>query len=266
MGEYITNTATEPQQAHLSENLWGYAKRLSFLTDQIERHYASAHRGEIRVLDIGCGNGSQLAIPLAESGYPVTGVDPDRASIDRAQAAAVAGARFFCCLVTDLPAETFHVVILSEVLEHLSKPQELLHAAMAYLQKGGLLIVTTPNGYGPFEIDSWLYRHLHLDPVFQGFFKAMRRLRRRPDPVSPIGSTDNLDGHLQFFTRGRLHRMFAEKSPYLATEAPASFLCGPIVSHLVGRFPSFIRWNAKITDSLPLALASGWYFAVTNRE
>ncbi len=266
MGDYITNTVTEPRQAHVSENLWGYAKRLSFMTDQIQRHYSGAHRSEIRVLDVGCGNGSQLAIPLAESGYPVTGVDPDSASINRAQAAAVPGARFFCCLLTDLPPQTFHVVILSEVLEHLSKPQELLQAASVYLKNGGLLIVTTPNGYGPFEIDAWFYRHLHLDPVFRGLFKVIRRLRRRPDPVPEIGSSDNHAGHVQFFSRRRLHRIFAETSLHLLAEAPASFVCGPAVSYFIGRFPSLVQLNARITDWLPMALASGWYFALTNCE
>src|SRR6266446_5863052 len=258
--------ATELGHAQLSENLWGYAERLSFVTAQIERQYAGVRRDEIRVLDIGCGNGSHLAIPLAQSGYRVTGVDPDRASIDRALAAAVPGAHFICGVVSDLPAQTFQVVILSEVLEHLSQPQEMLGAATRYLQKGSLLFVTTPNGYGPFEIDSWIYRHLHLEPAFNVFFKVMRRLRRRPDPVPLIGSSDNSDGHVQFFTRHRLYRIFAENCLHLVAEAPASFLCGPTVSYFLARFPAVVRWNAKITDSLPLAFAAGWYFALTKCE
>jgi hypothetical protein len=39
-------------------------------------------------------------------------------------------------------------------------------------------------------------------------------------------------------------------------------LAGPLVGHTLARSERFIEWNARITDSLPLILSSGWYFAL----
>jgi 2-polyprenyl-3-methyl-5-hydroxy-6-metoxy-1,4-benzoquinol methylase len=42
----------------------------------------------------------------------------------------------------------FDVVIASEVIEHMLEPQLLLENAARHLRPGGMLLLTTPNGYG----------------------------------------------------------------------------------------------------------------------
>ena len=68
---------------YMEENLWGYGKRLRFVEDAVQRAFPGTPRGKLTILDIGCGNGSQLAIPLAHAGYRVTGIDPHEPSIQR---------------------------------------------------------------------------------------------------------------------------------------------------------------------------------------
>ncbi len=245
----------------MPENIWGYAKRLRFVLAQTGERFSGLPRGAVTILDIGCGNGTQLAIPLAEAGFQVTGIDPDAASVERARSLCSRG-KFVCCDLSGLAYQQFHVVVLSEVLEHLTDPDALLREAVGFVRPDGILIVTTPNGFGPFEIDSWIYRRFRLAPLFEGFFRAVRRLRRRPEPVAPVSSSENHDGHLQFFTRRRLRRMFASHSLRVLAEAPASFLCGPTISYFLTRSAKAIRWNSQITDSLPMSMASGWYFVL----
>jgi 2-polyprenyl-3-methyl-5-hydroxy-6-metoxy-1,4-benzoquinol methylase len=64
------------------ETIWGYKKRLEFLLKQIQSRYGETL---VNILDVGCGNGSMISLPLAEQGYTVTGIDLDKHSIQKAQ-------------------------------------------------------------------------------------------------------------------------------------------------------------------------------------
>lgn len=239
------------------EDLWGYLKRLRFVREAAAEAFPGRGPETLRLLDVGCGNGSQLALPLVRRGFRLKGVDTDARSIEHAKqlAEGLQGAEFVCQRVEDLCAdELFEVVILSEVLEHLEDPLKLLSESVRHMTPDGILIVTVPNGYGEFEIDSWVFRQLRLQRVVDALAKNSRQV---------LGSTDNMEsGHIQFFTRSRLQRLFRDCGLVPFREGAASFLAGPIVGHAFARFPSFIRWNARITDRLPLRLASGWYFAL----
>ncbi len=152
-----STSARDARAPYLQENLWGYGKRLRFVDGAMQRAFPGRERCELRVLDVGCGNGSQLAIPLADGGYQVTAVDPHGPSIQRGQRSAP-GVRFHHGVVSDLPVSKFDCVIISEVLEHLHAPEVLLGMALPYLAESGILIITVPNGYGEFELDRRSYR------------------------------------------------------------------------------------------------------------
>ena len=128
------------------------------------------------------------------------------------------------------------------------------------------MIVTVPNGYGEFEIDSWIYRKLRLAAavdLLRGFAHRAFPRALSKEVGEDLPSTENREcGHVQFFTRQRLNHMFAECSLSVVREAPGSFLCGPIIAHTLAHFDRFVEWNSRITDRLPLAPASGWYFVL----
>ncbi|MFS8087216.1 MAG: class I SAM-dependent methyltransferase, partial [Acidobacteriota bacterium] len=214
-----------------------------------------------RVLDVGCGNGSQLALPLAlRDDFQLTGIDTDSRSIEHARR--LAGKRtninFQCGQLESLSGnQPFDVVILSEVLEHLERPQEMLAAGVQLMNKDGILIVTVPNGYGEFEIDSWVFRRLRLQKLVDALAKKSEVL----------AATDNQEsGHIQFFTRPRLQRLFEAAGLVPFREGAASLLAGPIVGHVLARSAHLINWNARISDRLPIIMASGWYFALRRRR
>lgn len=238
------------------ENLWGYQKRLRFVREVIAESYPHRPAHSLRVLDAGCGNGSELALPLARLGFQVTGIDIHAPSIEHARqsGADAPNLSYVCGRVEELKPPPYDVVILSEVLEHLSEPRSLLSAALEHLKKNGVVIVTVPNGYGEFEIDSWIFRMLRLQRVVDA-------IARHSNQVT--SATDNHEsGHVQFFTRRQLRRLFADCSLSVIKEGVASFLAGPFIGHTLARSSRFIEWNARVTDKLPRALASGWYFAL----
>jgi 2-polyprenyl-3-methyl-5-hydroxy-6-metoxy-1,4-benzoquinol methylase len=257
------------------EVLWGYAKRLRFVRQAIADAFPGRGTDAVSVLDVGCGNGSHLALPLARLGFQVTGVDIDAASIEhaRAMAADLDNAKFVCGDVSQFAErQSFDVVILSEVLEHTTEPGALLAASVRYLSPEGLVIVTVPNGFGEFEIDSWFFRSLRLQSLVDALTRARhRRELTAGEPASEkqkvMGATNNEEsGHVQFFTRRRLRRLFKECNLRVVREGAASLFAGPLAGHTLARSARFVEWNARVTDNLPYALASGWYFALRREE
>jgi ubiquinone biosynthesis O-methyltransferase len=238
------------------ENLWGYLKRLRFVQQVIAESFSDRPVDSLRVLDVGCGNGSELALPLARLGFQVTGIDIHGPSIEHAWQMGVdlKNLSYVCGRVEELNSPPYDVVILSEVLEHLNEPRFLLSAALQHLNKNGIIIVTVPNGYGEFEIDSWLFRTFRLQRVVDAIARNSKQV---------TAATDNHEsGHVQFFTRRQLRRLFADCSLSVVREGVASLLAGPFIGHTLARSGRFIEWNARVTDKLPRVLASGWYFAL----
>src|SRR6185295_7767468 len=161
------------------ETAYGVVKRLRFFVEHIERERArmGLSRNECRILDVGCGTGTYVTIPLAEMGYTVVGVDTDQASIDRAREnAALVGAKglaLHCGRVGDLHLGSFQVVICSEVLEHQPHPECLLRELRTMLVEKGLLLVTVPNGYGYYELESCVSRVVPRLPVWIDTFERL---------------------------------------------------------------------------------------------
>lgn len=243
------------------EDLWGYGKRLRFVRTTITTSFPTLANSDIAVLDVGCGNGSQLALPLVADGLQVFGIDTDEYSIAHANslASGAANAHFQCGSIQDIPKdEPFHVVILSEVLEHVGDPKTLLMASIDRMREDGVMVVTVPNGYGGFEIDSWLFRKLRLQRLVDAVVKNNNQL---------LGATDNIEmGHIQFFTGKRLFRLFYECGLEITRYGVGPLLAGPIAGHTLARSNRFIQWNARITDRLPFACASSWYFALRRQS
>jgi 2-polyprenyl-3-methyl-5-hydroxy-6-metoxy-1,4-benzoquinol methylase len=253
-----------PKSNTEQENLWGHAKRVRFVVESVALHFPARLADSLRVLDVGCGNGSKLALPLLREGFHLTGIDTHAASIANARELArdLPFAEFVCGRVEDLSVEPFEVLILSEVLEHVAEPEALLRASLTHLRRDGLVIVTVPNGYGEFEWDSWLFDLLGGP---RGV-RALKETLKIDDKFSGQASTDNDESkHIQFFTLARLYRLFDDCSLTVLRANAASFASGPFVNYSLGRSQRFVEWNARVADKLPLRMNSGWYFALCRK-
>ena len=106
--------------------------------------------GRRRILDVGSGPGFLLAYGKAR-GWVVQGVEPS------AQAAAHArelGVDVIEEFFTDELARrlgAFDVIHLSEVLEHLADPRAFLETCRGAIADEGLVCVSVPNDYSPFQ-------------------------------------------------------------------------------------------------------------------
>ena len=111
--------------------------------------------------------------------------------------------------------QQYDIVIASEVFEHVLEPARLAANIRRRMTPGSMLIVTTPNGYGPWELKNRLnpLRHIHK------WNWLRRRLGKKP---YRWGSGSD---RCQFFTRSRLHALLAEHSCRVIRASNSDLLC-----------------------------------------
>jgi 2-polyprenyl-3-methyl-5-hydroxy-6-metoxy-1,4-benzoquinol methylase len=103
-------------------------------------HRRSRPKG--RAFDLGCGGGEWLEM-AREAGWEVAGSDPD--PLARARAAARGIEVRESIEAWDDQPESFDVVTMSHVIEHVHDPLATLASANRLLKPGGMLFVDTPN-------------------------------------------------------------------------------------------------------------------------
>ncbi len=120
------------------------ASRSSSAREHLE--LVEAHRPERgRLLDIGCASGLFVAA-AAQRGWNACGVDAAAWMIERARETHP-GLSFDVGSIETLtyPPETFDVITLFDVLEHVDAPHAALSRVRGWLRPGGLLILSLPN-------------------------------------------------------------------------------------------------------------------------
>jgi 2-polyprenyl-3-methyl-5-hydroxy-6-metoxy-1,4-benzoquinol methylase len=131
--------------------------------------------GKRRLLDIGAGRG-ELLRKAKMMGWSAVGVEPSASFAEFAIAYSGAEIRrepLERCAFED---ESFDVVVLGAVLEHLYNPDETIHEISRLLRKGGALYVDVPNETGLYFRIGNLYARLrgrdwvvNLAPTFSPF-------------------------------------------------------------------------------------------------
>lgn len=242
-----------------AEDPYGLRKRLQYAASIIEALQPGS------VLEIGCGTGAYLLAPLSEL-FPQTrfvGVDSDKASVDFARTRFGKGNLHFELSGSVIPPGAHDLVIASEVLEHVDCPVEFLRQAREAVAPGGKILMTVPNGYGPFELVSMLQGA--LEGV--GLIDAMRRLKRRAtgqssSAIEGIPMSLANSPHVNFFSWGAINRVIQAAGLRVEDTRNRTFLCGFGLDILVGKL-GMAGWNAKIADRLPKPFVSDWMFLLS---
>jgi SAM-dependent methyltransferase len=123
-----------------------------------------------RLLDVGCGAGELLAVWSVQQDSCV-GVEPNREVARAARERTGLDIRPGTLFDHAFPPESFDVVTISHVLEHVPDPRALLRRAAELLRPGGELLIWVPNfesllrpwmgaGWFPYEIPRhfWHFR------------------------------------------------------------------------------------------------------------
>jgi 2-polyprenyl-3-methyl-5-hydroxy-6-metoxy-1,4-benzoquinol methylase len=122
----------------LYRNHWWWRAREDFLVETLRRRLVRSTGN--RILDIGCGSGLFFD-RLAEFGE-VSGIEVDATM--KTGDPTVDDRIFWGPLEDFAPSTTYSLVLLLDVLEHLSDPLPTLRRAISLLSAGGILLATVP--------------------------------------------------------------------------------------------------------------------------
>ena len=103
------------------------------------------------ILDVGSGPGIFLKRGT-ERGWDVTGIEPSKQAFE--YSSKTLGLNVYNKFFNDHTKDdlgSFDVIHMSEVLEHIPKPADLLKIIYGKLTPGGLVCVVVPNDYNPFQ-------------------------------------------------------------------------------------------------------------------
>jgi SAM-dependent methyltransferase len=167
------------------ENEAGRARMWSKRLDLLKRVGRSA-----RLLDIGAGIGTFLALARDRFGWDVTGTEVSTAAVTIARERY--GLELLLGWAEDLalPEESFDLITLWHVLEHVPSPSKTLTLCHELLRPGGFLAIAVPNDD---DARTWLVR--------TKAFMSRKRPAPRYEALKPHGEV-----HLSQFKGGVLKR------------------------------------------------------------
>lgn len=263
--------APTPYLDDLPEFMHAHRKKTLFFIERLHLYAqeAGVDPRELRVLELGCGNGRIVTLPLAEQGFEVLGLDSHEPSVDAARAHnRLENARFELGDFRAAPRDgSFHAVVLSDVLEHVDHPGLMLEIAAAALRPNGLLLVSIPNGYGPYEIEQYLIRkgvlRLPLALVRRAVRAGVRvkhavRGAPRQEQERPAYNFDS--PHVQHFGLRTFQTFLRRHGFHVARRRNGSWFGGDLTYFLFYFVPPLVRATLRAADALPPQLVSTWYF------
>jgi 2-polyprenyl-6-hydroxyphenyl methylase/3-demethylubiquinone-9 3-methyltransferase len=127
--------------------------RISYIRSKIIEHFcldpkSSKPFTNLKILDVGCGGGL-VAEPMARMGAKVVGVDASKKNIIVAEIHAKKSdldIDYRPLAIEELDSqEKFDVILMLEIIEHVSSPEELIKNASLLLKENGLIFIATIN-------------------------------------------------------------------------------------------------------------------------
>lgn len=233
-------------------------KKLNFILDALHRfaREVGADVASLSVLELGCGRGG-IVLPLLRLGCRVRAVDADEASLAELLARAHGHPNLEASVDDALTFAdgTYDVVIASEVIGHVKAPEKLVATAAARLKPGGLLVLTAPNAYGPWEIKN------RVSPISR--LRRSNTLRKRLGK-QPFERGSGLDQIHSFSQSEVLSLLRAHGFELIEVQNSDSILSA--LGGLYDRSKLLGRLDVRLADLLPYWVASGWYLDLRLRR
>jgi 2-polyprenyl-3-methyl-5-hydroxy-6-metoxy-1,4-benzoquinol methylase len=250
----------------LKDTSYGLVRRLFFVEQAIGELQRKLGKSHLAVADIGCGTGELLTIPLAKKlGGKVTiyAFEPEaitfQSLLNRIQSYTLKNIHAIKTIEA-LQELNYDAIIISEVIEHVDNPVSFLEDLKQVLQDRGILIITTPNGFGFYELEMLIFNTLELLGVISILRQIKRRLIGKNDHSDRSLFTDTLaiSPHVNFFSLGDLYYILSSAGLKLIKMEGKHLFAGPVADRIINKSEWLISLNSYLGNKLPLQLVSGW--------
>jgi len=244
----------------VKENIYGHRKRLHWIVSHLSK-------GD-RIVEVGCGTGIMITLPLFEMGFHVIGIDIDEESI--AFGKGVFGERGMdpnTLRTTDLSSLDLYadVLIASEILEHLTEKEiyELMRNIRRVLKPGGKLLITVPNGHGWFEFESWLWFRMKGGVLFKRtrmdvICRVIKRYLLGSEIEDFTPSTLSGSSHVRRFTFQSIQRCLEDAGLRIVDVTGSVLIAGPFSNLFFTGCKTLMKLNCILGDWIP-RMAAGYY-------
>ena len=154
----------------VEETHWWFRARRQIVWSLVDRHAPGAPHQRLQVCELGCGTGGNLVSVMDR--HDVVGIECSPHALEYARRRL--GNRVHYGRLPheiDLPPESFDVVLMTDVLEHIEDDHASAHAALRLLRPGGVVVATVP-AY------QWLYsprdtHHHHFRRYSRNRFRSL---------------------------------------------------------------------------------------------
>ena len=245
--------------------LHAHKGKVQFFLEELQS-YTSEKNGsncDVKVLEIGCGNGTVVTLPVAELGYTVTGVDLHEPSIALANSKnCFENAQFLCKDLTEFTGDQLYdVVILSDILEHVEFPDELMTMAAGFLKQNGLILISIPNGFGPSELERKFLEFFKIDKLLNWLKSVIGAVVGRKSDAYNADS-----GHIQFFRMKDIEGLIDAADLILNKKQKGALFGGGITYPIGILFPWIVKPSLRLAQKLPFGAISTWYFSCRSKK
>lgn len=240
--------------------MYGHSKRLKWIVSQLKK--------SSRIVEFGCGTGYMVTRPLSMMGYHAVGIDLDSKSIEYGreifQLEGLDSSRLLNCDLRDLDFMP-DVIIASEVLEHI--PDEQLSAILQIIRTKvnpeGSLFITVPNGYGWFELESFLWFKTGIGFLLSMLgvvrvFNLFKRALLGRDLESSYPSTVADSRHVKKFTFQSIQNLLNQEGFEIVSIKGSVLFAGPFSNLLFTGIKPIMDLNCRLGDLFP-KLSAGFY-------
>src|SRR5258707_2708565 len=122
---------------------WWFRARRHIVWSLVQRYVDGGSSRRLRVCELGCGTGGNL-VAIADE-HDVVGIECSPEALNYARQSLGDRVRFGRLPdELDLPLDSFDVVLMTDVLEHIENDAASASAALSLVRPGGVLVATVP--------------------------------------------------------------------------------------------------------------------------